>query len=185
MRVTAPSAWPWLDHSVSGLLPATRRPIQTRFRYAYTYRLKLAANRNSLTHYTKGTPSPHKRLRLLVGIRFQVYFTPLVGVLFTFPSRYLFTIGHQGVFRLGGWSPHVQTGFHVPRPTQGSLKALRIRDYHPLWPLFPECSASLPKTTGLFRVRSPLLAESQLMSFPPGTEMFQFPGFASSSYVFR
>ena len=23
------------------------------------------------------------------------------------------------------------------------------------------------------------------MSFPPGTEMFQFPGFASSSYVFR
>ena len=23
-----------------------------------------------------------------------------------------------GVFSLGGWSPHVQTGFHVPRPTQ-------------------------------------------------------------------
>ena len=120
MRVTAPSAWPWLDHSVSGLLPATQRPIQTRFRYAYTYRLKLAANRNSLTHYTKGTPSPQLRLRLLVGVRFQVSFTPLIGVLFTFPSRYLFTIGHQGVFRLGGWSPHVQTGFHVSRLTQGS-----------------------------------------------------------------
>ena len=60
------------------------------------------------------------RLRLLVSIRFQVYFTPLVGVLFTFPSRYLFTIGHQGVFSLGGWSPHVQTGFHVSRLTQGS-----------------------------------------------------------------
>jgi hypothetical protein len=121
--VTPPSAWPWLDHSVSGLLPATKRPIQTRFRCAYTYRLKLAANRNSLTHYTKGTPSPHKRLRLLVGIRFQVYFTPLIGVLFTFPSRYLFAIGHQGVFRLRGWSPYVQTGFHVPRPTQGSTEA--------------------------------------------------------------
>ena len=39
-------------------------------------------------------------------------------------------------------------------------------------------------TTGLFRVRSPLLAESLLMSFPPGTEMFQFPGFASPAYVF-
>ena len=37
---------------------------------------------------------------------------------------------------------------------------------------------------GLFRVRSPLLAESLLMSFPPGTEMFQFPGFASTTYVF-
>ena len=64
-----------------------------------------------------------KRLRLLVGIRFQVSFTPLVGVLFTFPSRYLFTIGHQGVFRLGGWSPHVQTGFHVSRLTQGSTRS--------------------------------------------------------------
>ena len=126
MGVTPPSAWPWLDHSVSGLLPATERPVQTRFRCASTFRLKLAANRNSLTHYTKGTPSPHAatrtgRLRLLVGIRFQVCFTPLIGVLFTFPSRYWFTIGRQGVFRLGGWSPHVQTGFHVPRPTQGSL----------------------------------------------------------------
>ena len=37
------------------------------------------------------------------------------------------------------------------------------------------------KTTGfgLFRVRSPLLAESLLFSLPPGTQMFQFPGFAS------
>ena len=34
------------------------------------------------------------------------------------------------------------------------------------------------KITGLVRFRSPLLAESRLMSFPPGTEMFQFPGFA-------
>ena len=119
MRVTAPSTCSWLDHSVSGLIRRTERPVQTRFRCAYAYRLKLAANRNSLTHYTKGTPSPKIGLRLLVGIRFQVYFTPLVGVLFTFPSRYLFTIGHQGVFRLGGWSPHVQTGFHVSRLTQG------------------------------------------------------------------
>ena len=39
-------------------------------------------------------------------------------------------------------------------------------------------------TTGLVRVRSPLLAESRLMSFPPGTEMFQFPGFASPTYGF-
>ena len=85
MRVTAPSAWPWLDHSVSGLLPATERPVQTRFRSAFAYRLKLAANRNSLTHYTKGTPSRHVPLRLLVGIRFQVYFTPLSGCFSPFP----------------------------------------------------------------------------------------------------
>ena len=30
----------------------------------------------------------------------------------------------------------------------------------------------------LFPVRSPLLGESRLFSLPPGTEMFQFPGFA-------
>ena len=43
-------------------------------------------------------------------------------MLFTFPSRYLFTIGCQVVLRLGGWSPHVQTGFHVSRPTQGPTR---------------------------------------------------------------
>ena len=44
----------------------------------------------------------------------------------------------------------------------------------------------VPKTqaTGLVRVRSPLLAESRLMSFPPATEMFQFAGFASCAYEF-
>jgi hypothetical protein len=33
---------------------------------------------------------------------------------------------------------------------------------------------------GLFRFRSPLLAESRLLSFPRGTEMFHFPRFARS-----
>ena len=32
----------------------------------------------------------------------------------------------------------------------------------------------------LFPFRSPLLRESFLLSFPPGTKMFQFPGFALS-----
>ena len=36
------------------------RPIKTRFRCAYTYRLKLASKTKSLTHYTKGTLSPLK-----------------------------------------------------------------------------------------------------------------------------
>ena len=32
---------------------------------------------------------------------------------------------------------------------------------------------------GLLRFRSPLLSESLLFSFPPGTKMFQFPGLLS------
>ena len=132
----------------------------------------------------RGHPS-EKELPLLVGIRFQVYFTPLLGVLFTFPSRYWFTIGRQGVLRLGGWSPHVQTGFHVPRPTRGPDCFLPVRGYHPLRPDFPDGSSSYNQATGLVPVRSSLLGESLLMSFPPGTEIFQFPGLASASYVFR
>ena len=45
--------------------------------------------------------------------------------------------------------------------------------------LFPSAA------TGLVRFRSPLLSESLLMSFPPGTEMFQFPGFASNPLSFQ
>jgi hypothetical protein len=36
----------------------------------------------------------------------------------------------------------------------------------------------------LFPVRSPLLGESRLISLPPGTEMFHFPGLAARSYGF-
>ena len=57
-------------------------------------------------------------LRLLVGARFQVLFHSPPGVLFTFPSRYWSTIGHRRVFRIGGWTPQVPTGFHVSGGTQ-------------------------------------------------------------------
>ena len=47
----------------------------------------------------------------------------------------------------------------------------------------PQCPAPQPRLAeasrfGLFRVRSPLLTESLLFSFPPGTEMVHFPGLA-------
>ena len=54
---------------------------------------------------------------------------------------------------------------------------LRIRGCHPYCSVFQPILLTLK--AWLVRVRSPLLAESLLMSFPPGTEMFQFPGFAS------
>src|SRR5207237_9581457 len=41
-------------------------------------------------------------------------------------------------------------------------------------PPFPTLPVPHDQATGLVRVRSPLLAESRLMSFPPVTEMFQF-----------
>ena len=41
-----------------------------------------------------------------------------------------------------------------------------------------------PYRFGLFRVRSPLLTESHLLSLPEGTEMVHFPSLASRSYAF-
>ena len=72
----------------------------------------------------------------------------------------------------------------MSRPTQELRRFLPIRGYHPLRPAFPDGSGCNIVATGLVRFRSPLLAESRLMSFPPGTEMFQFPGFASHTYEF-
>lgn len=61
-------------------------------------RLNLAVEENSPDHYAKGTRSGgHKDIALpqLVGVRFQGLFHSPLGVLFTFPSRYWFTIGHE------------------------------------------------------------------------------------------
>ena len=50
-----------------------------------------------------------------------------------------------------------------------------VRSYNP---------TRCPGWFGLFRFRSPLLTESRFLSLPPGTEMFQFPGFATVTYAF-
>ena len=72
-------------------------------------------------------------LRPLVGVRFQVLFTPLLGVLFTFPSRYWFTIGLSGVFSLTRWCWLIQPGFLRSRPTQDTttLYALTCTGFSP------------------------------------------------------
>ena len=80
-------------------------------------KLNLACYHNSPVHSTKGTPSPINGLWLVVSIWFQVLFHSLPRVLFTFPSRYWFTIGHTVVFSLRRWSSYIPTRFHVPRRT--------------------------------------------------------------------
>ena len=133
----------------------------------------------------------------LVGMWFQVHYPPLVGVLPTFRSRYWFAIGLQRVLSLTGWSPQIRTAFHVrgltqdtPRPftlSSTGLSPTVARYSKPVrleievlnGVLQPRRDMSL--RFGLVRVRSPLLTESLLLSFPPGTEMFQFPGLARES----
>ena len=129
---------------------------------------------------------------------FRVSFTPLLEVLFTFPSRYWFTIGLSVVFSLAGWSPLIPAEFLVFRGTQVpagthirisgtglSPAAATLSCVFPypttraLAPVLqPRARPQGPPRFGLLRVRSPLLAQSLLFSFPAGTEMFQFPAFA-------
>ena len=117
-------------------------------------------------------------------------------MLFTFPSRYWFAIGLSGVFSLAGWARRIHARFLVSRATQDPT-TLRIasrtqlscsvavlsrtfrsrcvlRPRGPTTPQMPE-----HRRFGLFPVRSPLLGESLLFSFPAGTKMFQFPALAS------
>ena len=117
-------------------------------------------------------------------------------MLFTFPSRYWYTIGLSDIFSLTGWSRQIHTGFHVSRATQDTPNAIWTYEYatfmlygwtfqnillHSYFVQRCPTTPRLPKQGwfGLFPVRSPLLRESLLFSFPTGTKMFQFPAYAS------
>ena len=179
-RFTAASACSWIGHQVSGLLTSqhnvTRRPVLQKVR-----------------HHTRAV------LCLLVSIRFQVLFHSPPGVLFTFPSRYYSLSVTWSYLALGDGPPVFRQDFSCPDVLRIPLRfaRFRLRDFYPLrcgFPtvfnyLAPSRSGSLPRTYcymrfGLLRFRSPLLSESLLLSFPPGTKMFQFPGFPSFTYGF-
>ena len=115
-------------------------------------------------------------------------------MLFTFPSRYLFTIGRQLVFSLTRWSARIHTRLHLYRVTQEFPRRSPVFDYGPFTlygaifhslHLTFELSHRAPTTPaascwfGLFRFRSPLLTESFSLSFPLVTEMFHFTRYRS------
>ena len=104
-----------------GSIACNSRAVHTRFPCGSDPEdLNLAAYSNSPDHSTKGTTSHLNVLCVLVNTRFQVLFHSVPTVLFTFPSRYFSTIGHQVVFRLGGWSPLLPCGFLVSAGTPDS-----------------------------------------------------------------
>ena len=124
--------------------------------------------------------------------RFQVCFTPLDGVLFAFPSRYLFAIGHHGVVSLGEWSPRIRTEFHVFRPTWDPCRAGRVFGYGAFTPSGrtfqsvrltspvpcpgPATPEGKPSGLGSDAFARRYLRPLVLIYLPPGTEMFHFPG---------
>ena len=148
--LTCASTWPWVDHSASGLDPATMGALfGLAFATASPHGLTSPLSTNSQAHSSKGTLSPHTpnggRLQRIVGTRFQDLFHSPPGVLFTFPSLYLSAIGHQGIFRLSRWSCQIHTGFLGPRATweiHRESTPFRLRGSHPLCRAI-QCSSTM------------------------------------------
>ena len=136
--------------------------------------LTMHVRSNSPDHNAKGTQSGHPKMTLLplVSTRFQVLFHSPPGVLFTFPSRYSCTIGHRGVFRLGGWSPQIRAELPVLRATRDTTRGRT----QPVTGLSPSLA-------GHSRPLHPRVVHPMLWSHNP--QGASSPGLASSPFAHR
>ena len=144
------------------------RPFKTRFRCAYTYRLKLARKTKSLTHYTKGTPSglkaPPTACRRPVSGTVSL---PSSGCFSPFPHGTGSLSVSKEYLAFGGGPPIFRQDFTCP----ALLNTSDQTSHTGLSPTMAVLSRPLQSFSQarLVRVRSPLLTESLLISFPPGT----------------
>jgi hypothetical protein len=93
---------------------ATAPPHRLTSPHTITRRLILQKARSHITNEASLVHAPTACRHTVSGTISR----PLTGALFTFPSRYSFTIGHQEVFRLTRWSWQIHTRFHEPRATR-------------------------------------------------------------------
>jgi hypothetical protein len=133
----------------------------------------------------------HAGCRCLVSGSFQTS----SEALFSFHSRYYCAIGLGLCLRLEACASQIHARFptHATQDTRHCGAGFCLRGCHPLWPRYsssfgyPVRADPGPTTPHLrslsgrirfavFRFRSPLLTESQLISFPPLTKMLQFGG---------
>src|SRR5712692_11645051 len=96
----------------------SKRPVQTRFRCgSRPPALNLATRSNSPAHSSIGTPLvPRQVGKPSTACRHTVSgsFHSPSGVLFTFPSRYWYTIGRQEYLALEGGPPSFPRDFTCP-----------------------------------------------------------------------
>ena len=137
---TASSSWTWIDHPVSGLRILTLALLRLGFPSAPHLRcLTLPASVTRRTVLQKVRGSPYKGVPQLVNTGFQVLFHSPPGVLFTFPSQYYALSVTEEYLALRGGPRSFHQGFScldvlwiLPCPFR-----LRLRGFHPLWPVFP------------------------------------------------
>ena len=140
MGVTPPSAWPCLAHRGSGLMRDTERPVQTRFRCASTYRLKLASHTKSLTHYARGTPSLRRAPTACRHSVSGAVSLPSSGCFSPFPHGTCSLSVAKEYLALGDGPPSFPQDSTCPavlRMQSRKVYPFRLRDYHPLWLTFP------------------------------------------------
>ena len=166
--VTLLSAWPWQDRLVSGLIRRTERPVQTRFRFAYSYRLKLARQTKSQTHYTKGTRSPFQAPSVCRHPVSGSISLPSSGCFSPFPHGTGALSVTEEYLGLEGGPPTFGQDFSCPALLADPCSLLPVPGCHRLWRAVPDASGSQAEATGLVRVRSPLLAESHLAFLSSG-----------------
>ena len=104
------------------------RPIRTRFRYGFPTRVNLATHRKlagsffkrhavttvCASTYSDAPTACRHTVSGTISLRSRGTFHHSLTV--------LSAIGHQGIFRLSGWSRQIHTGFLGPRATWVSLK---------------------------------------------------------------
>ncbi len=142
VSITSPSTCPWVDRRVSGLLPATNRPIQTRFPYAFPTRLSSQQRRNSLTHYTKGTQSPRRAPTACTHPVSGSISLPSPGFFSPFPHGTGSLSVDNEYLALEDGPPMFRQGFTCPALLNMSNVMFRVRGYHPLCRYFPEPSTT-------------------------------------------
>jgi hypothetical protein len=194
--VTAASTCSRVDRHGFGSTTTYVRPVQTRFRSGSGPEgLNLHVISNSPDHNAKGTQSgPCGPSYSLSAHGFRIYFTRHLACFSPFPhgTRALSVI--EEYLGLEGGPPRF-----AQHSTCAALLGIplgvvrnRLPGYHRLWRavpgrftlasyshvVVPQPRGSKLPWFGLFRVRSPLLTESRLISIPAGTEMFQFPALA-------
>ena len=130
------------------------RPIQTRFRCAYSYRLKLASKTKSLTHYTKGTPSPitasEDATQAPTVCRRPVSGTvslPLSGCFSPFPHGTGSLSVSKEYLAFEGGPPIFRQDFTCPALLNTSAHASRT-GLSPISPNFPDGSAHTCRSAG-------------------------------------
>ena len=115
-------------------------PIKTWFPFGSTAQLlNLARYRNSPDRSTKSTPFIFIDVRQLVNTGFQVLFHSPPGVLFTFPSQYYALSVTKEYLALRSGLRSFRQGFSclVVLWIPPCLFNFRLRDFHPLWLVFP------------------------------------------------